>query len=90
MEFLVHLIRVPARLIDNQQNELAVNCRYVEGRWWIFEGDAEALVTPVRILADGITTGLHVDDVPPGQPIIDHAVDIFGLPSWPPPAGWEQ
>lgn len=31
MEFLVHLIRVPARLTDHQQNELAANCRPAEG-----------------------------------------------------------
>ena len=92
MEFEVHLIRVkaPDRLSPEHQRELDVNCRHIDGPWWIFEGDEEALDVRVFFVAQGITTGLHPDDVPPGQPIINHAVDIFGIPSWPPPAGWRS
>jgi hypothetical protein len=83
--FLVNLIRVPRTLMDAQLRELEVNeCRHIEGRWWIFEGDEDALETPCRFVAEGVTGGLHRDDVPDGQPIIDHAVDIFRLGNWPP------
>jgi hypothetical protein len=84
MFFEVNLIRVPADLTDYQRHELSENCRHVDGRWWIFEGDEDALETPIRVFAVGVTTGLHPDDIPQGKPIIDHAVDIFRLGTWPP------
>lgn len=90
MEFLVHLLRVkaPGRLTPEQLKKLEGNCRHVDGPWWIMEGDPEYLDVRVAEVATGITSGLHPDDVAPGQPIIDHAVDIFNLPSWPPPSDW--
>lgn len=92
MEFLVSLIRVRASgsLTPDEQEELEENCRHVDGPWWIFEGDEDALNVRVRVAAEGVTPGLHPDDIPPGKPIIDHAIDIFGLPCWPPPPGWER
>lgn len=84
MMFEVSLIRVPDKLTTEQSAELDTNCRHVDGRYWIFEGDDEALETPMRVLARGVTSGTHPDDVPPGKPIIDHAVQIFSLGSWPP------
>lgn len=83
--FLVNLVRVPNMLTEAQQRELTDNeCRHVEGRYWIFEGDIDALETPVRFIAEGVTTGTHPDDVPPGEAIIAHCKRIFGLRSWPP------
>lgn len=84
MQFEVTLIRVPKTLSAEQQRSLDVNCRHVEGPWWIMEGDPGYLPMRVGEFATGVTSGLHPDDVPVGQPIIDHAVDIFGLTSWPP------
>jgi hypothetical protein len=84
MEFLVSLIRQPAHLTPDQLIELEANCRHVDGPWWIFEGDTEAFSFPVREYAQGVTTGLHPDDIPPGQAIIRHAQEIFLLRSWPP------
>ena len=85
-EFLVSLIRVPRRLTETQRAELEANCRHIDGRYWIFEGDDDALDTPITVLDRGITSGTHPDDVPPGEAIIRHAVDIFCLPGWPPEA----
>lgn len=84
MQFEVSLLKVPVRLTSDQLEELNENCRHVDGRFWIMEGDPDCLSVRVRELAIGITSGLHPDDVPPGRPIIDHAVDIFDLRSWPP------
>jgi hypothetical protein len=84
MLFEVNLIRVPSSLTPPQRDELEENCRHVDGRWWIFEGDDDALNTPIRVFAVGVTGGCHPDDIPAGQPSIDHAVDIFGLAAWPP------
>lgn len=83
--FEVNLIRVPNPLRAEQRSELVENCcRYLSGSWWIFEGDVCALRTPVEVLAVGATPGLHPDDIPDGDPIIEHAIEIFGLPQWPP------
>lgn len=84
MMFAVSLIRAPADLDERQLAELELNCRHVEGRWCIFEGDEDALTTPISVWSEGVTTGLHEDDVATGQPIIDLAVEIFGLTGWPP------
>lgn len=84
MEFLVNLVRVPATLTAEERAELERNCRHVDGRYWIFEGDMGALKTPMSFIAEGVVGGCHEDDVPPGRPIIDLAVDAFRLPSWPP------
>jgi hypothetical protein len=83
MNFEVNLIRVPFEMTTEQRKEIDDNCRHVEGRWWIFEGDEDALDVPIRVFTTGVTTGLHPDDIPPGKPIIDHAVEIFRLGSWP-------
>ena len=84
MFYSVTLIRVPAGLTSEQRQELDDNCRHVDGRWWIMEGDLDYLSFRVQAKAEGVTTGLHPDDLPPGQPIIDHAVAIFNLGCWPP------
>lgn len=80
----MNLVRVPPELTNDQRAEMERNCRHIDGRYWIFEGDMGALDTPMTLLAEGITGGCHPDDVPPGQPIIDHAVDVFLLAGWPP------
>jgi hypothetical protein len=84
MPFEVNLIRVPYDITEEQQAELEANCRYINGGWWIFEGDEDALDTPIRIYTTGVTPGVSEEDIPPGQPIIDHAVKIFHLSGWPP------
>lgn len=86
--FEVNLIRVPNPLTAEQRTELADNgCRHLTGSWWIFEGDVCALRTPAEVVATGLTPGLHPDDIADGDPIIEHAIDIFDLSSWPPPSG---
>lgn len=80
IRFAVKLIKTPGTLDARQVEGLVLNCDFLQGRCWIFEGDIEALVEDydlhVAVLAEGVTPGIGGME---RRDLLAHAATIFGM-----------
>lgn len=79
MDFAVKLIRTRplTDLTGWDVFDLMRNATHVAGRFWLFEGDEEALLASVEVVAQGVTgpTG----DLE-GRELLEHCIEIFDAP----------
>lgn len=81
VRFAVKLIQTPSELTAAQVEGLVLNCDFLAGRCWIFEGDIEALeedygLEGLAVLAEGVTPG--TGDMSRAE-LLAHAEEIFGM-----------
>lgn len=89
LQFGVTLIKVPQlrSMTGVQVFDLMVNARHVAGRYWIFEGDEDALLADVTVVSSGITGGHgDMDD----DELKAHCKEVFGIDLSAEPPTWKM
>lgn len=78
MMFAVSLIKTKPihDLTGLEVFDLCSNATHIAGQYWMFEGEEDALLADVAVVADGVTEGLDTDL---SSEIVEHCSEIFNF-----------